>query len=74
MTITSTTMPAIRRRSVLAAAGLALMLSASPAAMAQDVSGDLVILQWQGGTDAEMSKEPARAAGRGHGHGCCIGA
>lgn len=46
----------IGRRSVLAAAGLAVLLSSVPA-WAQDLSGELVILQWQGGTDAEMWKK-----------------
>jgi multiple sugar transport system substrate-binding protein len=43
----------LSRRSLLGAAGLTLLLSAAPVA-AQDVTGELVILQWQGGTDAEM--------------------
>jgi ABC-type glycerol-3-phosphate transport system substrate-binding protein len=43
----------IRRRAVLAGASLAVVLMAAPV-LAQDLSGDLVILQWQGGTDAEM--------------------
>ena len=43
----------LTRRSVLAAAGFALLMGSVPA-LAQDVSGELVILQWQGGTDAEM--------------------
>ena len=45
--------PGIRRRGLLAGAGLALLLSAAPS-FAQDLSGELVILQWQGGTDAEL--------------------
>ena len=45
--------PGIRRRGLLAGAGLALLLSAAPG-FAQDLSGELVILQWQGGTDAEL--------------------
>lgn len=44
----------LRRRSVLAGLALSLSLSAVPAAFAQDLSGDLVILQWQGGVDAQM--------------------
>lgn len=52
MTI-STPTTGIRRRTLLAGAGLALLLSTAPAA-AQDLSGELVILQWQGGTDGEM--------------------
>ena len=43
----------IRRRAVLAGASLAVLLAAAPV-LAQDLSGELVILQWQGGTDAEM--------------------
>lgn len=43
----------IQRRAVLAGVALAVMLAAAPS-VAQDVSGELVILQWQGGTDAEM--------------------
>ena len=43
----------IRRRAVLAGASLAVLLAAAPA-LAQDLSGELVILQWQGGTDAEL--------------------
>lgn len=43
----------IRRRAVLAGASLAVVLMAAPV-LAQDLSGELVILQWQGGTDAEM--------------------
>ena len=31
---------------------------------AQDLSGELVILQWQGGTDAEMWGVTAAGAGR----------
>lgn len=45
--------PGIRRRAVLAGVGLAALLAAVPA-FAQDPSGELVILQWQGGTDGEM--------------------
>ena len=43
------------RRSVLAGASLAVLLAVSPV-VAQDVSGELVILEWQGGTDSEMWK------------------
>lgn len=52
MNLTGTT-PRLRRRTVLGAVGLAALLAAAPA-LAQDLSGELVILQWQGGTDAEM--------------------
>lgn len=47
---------ALSRRSVLAAAGAALLLSTAPS-MAQDISGELVILQFQTGTDGEMWKK-----------------
>src|SRR5690349_24156462 len=43
----------VRRRTMLAGLGIAAALAFAPAAQAQ-VSGELVILQWQGGTDAEM--------------------
>ena len=43
----------IGRRAVLAGVGLAALFTAVPA-LAQDLSGELVILQWQGGTDAEL--------------------
>ncbi len=43
----------IGRRTILAGIGLAAVLAATPV-MAQDLSGELVILQWQGGTDAEL--------------------
>ena len=42
-----------RRRAILAGVGFAALIAAVPA-FAQDLSGELVILQWQGGTDAEM--------------------
>jgi ABC-type glycerol-3-phosphate transport system substrate-binding protein len=45
----------IRRRTLVAAASAALLLGVSPAAVqAQDLSGELVILQWLGGTEAEL--------------------
>ncbi|MDB5540712.1 MAG: putative exported binding protein transporter component [Devosia sp.] len=50
----------IRRRTVLAGVSLAVLLAASPA-LAQDLSGEVVILQWQGGTDAEMWKKVEEA-------------
>jgi ABC-type glycerol-3-phosphate transport system substrate-binding protein len=46
----------LSRRSVLAGASLSILLAVSPV-VAQDISGELVILQWQGGTDGEMWKE-----------------
>jgi ABC-type glycerol-3-phosphate transport system substrate-binding protein len=45
--------PGVRRRAVLAGLGLAALFAASPA-VAQDLSGELVILQWQGGVEAEL--------------------
>src|SRR5688572_10579432 len=56
MTMISEAMPGIRRRTVLAGVSLAVLMAISPA-LAQDLSGELVILQWQGGTDAEMWKK-----------------
>jgi alpha-glucoside transport system substrate-binding protein len=49
----------IERRGMLSGLGLTLLLSIAPtsAAPAQDLSGELVILQWLGGTEAEMWKE-----------------
>ena len=46
MTIKS--MFGVSRRSVLAGASLAMLLAVSPV-VAQDLSGELVIMQWQGG-------------------------
>ncbi|HTM76309.1 MAG TPA: extracellular solute-binding protein [Devosia sp.] len=46
-------MSGIGRRAVLISASLALLLTTVPA-WAQDLSGELVILNWQGGTDLEM--------------------
>lgn len=57
MTTTSGIASGIRRRSLLAAVSMAAMLSIAPAALAQDVSGELVILNWIGGSEAEMLKE-----------------
>lgn len=56
MTITGGTMSAITRRRALGAISLAALLIASPV-FAEDLTGELVILQWQGGTDAEMWKK-----------------
>ena len=44
----------LRRRAVLAGVGIAALLAMAPAARAQDVSGELVIMQWQGGVEAEL--------------------
>lgn len=46
--------PNMTRRAVLAGATFALMAGASTAVLAQDASGELVILQWQGGVDGEL--------------------
>lgn len=51
------TVGAMRRRTFLSGIALAAMLGVSAPAMAQDLSGELVILQWQGGTDAAMWQE-----------------
>ena len=45
---------AVRRSALMAAAGAIMLLGSSPAAIAQDLSGDLVILQWQGGVEAKL--------------------
>lgn len=47
----------LRRRTVLAAATLVAMLGVSPSVFSQDLSGELVILQWQTGTDGQMWKD-----------------
>ena len=45
----------LRRRTVMAGAMFAALATVSPlAVLAAEPSGELVILQWQGGTDAEM--------------------
>ena len=52
----------VRRRTLLAGAAMALLLGIAPSsALAQDISGELVILQWQGGTEAEMWKKVEEA-------------
>jgi ABC-type glycerol-3-phosphate transport system substrate-binding protein len=48
---------AIRRKTLAAAAGAMLLLGTLPGTLAQDLSGELVILQWQGGSDGEMWQE-----------------
>ncbi len=55
MTKTTPT-PGLRRRAVLAGVSLAVLFAASPV-LSQDLSGELVVLQWQGGTDGEMWKK-----------------
>ena len=54
MTKTRNDVLKIGRRTVLVGASLAFLLSVSSAAMAADPSGELVILNWQGGTDLDM--------------------
>ena len=51
------------RRRFLAAVSVALVASAAPVSgiLAQEPSGELVILQWQGGTEAEMWQEVEKA-------------
>jgi ABC-type glycerol-3-phosphate transport system substrate-binding protein len=46
----------LTRRSVLAGAGLGLLLAVSPV-VAQELSGELVILQWQGGVEADLWRD-----------------
>ena len=47
----------IRRRTVLAGATALLLAGVSTQAFAQDLSGELVILQWQTGTEGKMWQE-----------------
>lgn len=47
----------LRRRPVLAGILSAALACASPIVLAQDLSGELVIMQWQGGTDGQMWKD-----------------
>lgn len=54
MTKSSGLGPHIRRRTALAGLAIAFMAGVAPGALAQDLSGELVILQWHGGTDAEL--------------------
>jgi ABC-type glycerol-3-phosphate transport system substrate-binding protein len=49
--------PKPTRRGMLAAAAFALMASVSPVAFAQDATGELTILQWHAGTDAQLWQE-----------------
>lgn len=48
---------AIGRRTFISGVALAALIAVSGPALAQDVSGELVILQWQGGTDGELWKK-----------------
>lgn len=45
---------AIRRSALMAAAGALLLVGTSTATFAQDLDGELVILQWQGGVEGEL--------------------
>ncbi|UJW87425.1 extracellular solute-binding protein [Devosia sp. SL43] len=47
----------LRRRTVLAGAMFAALAGVSSIALAQELSGELVILQWQTGTDGQMWKD-----------------
>src|SRR5438552_3908671 len=53
----------VRRRSILAGVGMALLLGAAPLAAvhADDLSGEVVILEWLGGTEADMWKKVEEA-------------
>ncbi|MBY5848543.1 ABC transporter substrate-binding protein [Rhizobium ruizarguesonis] len=57
MTSSSRFMPQIHRRTLLAGAGSAALAALAGRARAQDaVSGELVVLNWIGGSEAEMMK------------------
>jgi ABC-type glycerol-3-phosphate transport system substrate-binding protein len=47
----------LRRRTVLTGLALGLTMSVAPAVVAQDLSGELVILQWQGGVEADLWRD-----------------
>lgn len=47
----------LRRRTVLAGVMFAALAGVSPSVLAQDIGGELVILQWQTGTDGQMWKD-----------------
>jgi ABC-type glycerol-3-phosphate transport system substrate-binding protein len=53
MTMHNCILSHVSRRGVLAGAGLALLMSTAPLS-AQDLSGELVILQWEGGVEAQI--------------------
>lgn len=48
---------ATSRRAVLAGLAASFLVGASPAVLAQDLSGDIRILQWQGGSDGQLWKD-----------------
>ena len=55
MTSSSRFMPEIRRRTLLAGAGSTALLAMAGATRAQDaVSGELVVLNWLGGSELDM--------------------
>lgn len=56
MTILSEAMSGVGRRAVLIGASVAMLAAAVPA-WAQDISGELVILQWETGTTGKMWKD-----------------
>src|SRR5436190_1126443 len=47
----------ITRRNVLVGAGVAALMSAAPRAQAADLSGEVVLLNWNGGNDFDAIKE-----------------
>lgn len=55
--MTAITMRKMCRRAVLAAMSAGLALAAAPAALAAGVTGDLVILNWQGGVEMALWKD-----------------
>ena len=56
----------VRRRGLLATAGAVLVLGTSSLSIAQELGGDLVILQWQGGVEADLWKELEGAFMKSH--------
>lgn len=52
-----TTTRGLGRRTFMSGVALAALLSLGTPVLAQDLSGELVILQWQGGTDGELWKK-----------------
>lgn len=52
-----TTTRGLGRRTFMSGVALAALLSLGAPVLAQDLSGELVILQWQGGTDGELWKK-----------------
>jgi multiple sugar transport system substrate-binding protein len=57
-----TSVATVRRRTLLAGAAITLLLGFVPSTVtAQDVSGELVIMQWLGGVEADMWKKVEEA-------------